>query len=105
MNRKLYAELEAAILRVLATSRQIHGSAVVDLWLQTYPGWIVDTRPEDLLRDLVADGVLVPLERAPTASQAAWAGLQYFHKSYERLPWGPGVATHHWYALATERAA
>ncbi len=97
--RKLYGEaLEPRIRAAANIMGEFHGSVVRDLFVEYARGrFSVDTHAEKLLQELVEEGVLETLQRAPTVSQAAFAGLQYDNRSYRALPWGPGTVEHHWY--------
>jgi hypothetical protein len=76
-----------------------HGSLVRDLLIDLRTGSAIDDQGEKLLRELVAEGVLEVLERAPSHGQAAWSGLQYSKQGYRDTPWGPGTAEHYMYRV------
>jgi hypothetical protein len=97
--RKLYGTaIEPKILDRSDLFGQFHGSIVRDIFIEYAVGrFCVDDHAEKLLQELVADGELEVLQRAPTHSQAAFAGLGYSSEAYRRAPWGPGFVEHHWY--------
>jgi hypothetical protein len=93
-----YARLYPQVVERLKTSPKFHGSWCRDLFIEHAAGrWAVDNQAERLIVELVEEGLVKILERAPTHSQAAFAGLQYNAKSYAQQPWGPGLVEHHRY--------
>jgi hypothetical protein len=65
--------------------------------------WVIDDHAEKFLCEMVADGEIVVLERAPTVSQAAFIGLQYTQGYYNKMPaLTPGTVEHHWFRWATK---
>lgn len=97
--RNLYPKVEALVL-ARASTGQIHGCEVRHIFVEWAAGrFCVDDHAEKLLRELVEEGVLLTLQRAPTVSQAAFAGITYSRTGYRDLPWGPGTVEHYWYRL------
>jgi hypothetical protein len=94
--------LYPTVLERLRTAKRFHGSWCRDLFIEHAAGrWMVDNQAERLITELVEEGLVVTRERAPTHSQAAFAGLQYTQKTYASQPWGPGLVEHHWYEWLT----
>lgn len=94
----LYARLYPRVLERLKTAPQFHGSWCRDLFIEEAKGsFSVDNHAERLITELVEEGLIKTLERAPTHSQAAFAGLQYDAKTYAKQPWGPGLVEHYRY--------
>ncbi len=92
--RGLYPSIEAQ----LRTRHQFHGSEVRDLFIDYACGnFAASTHAEKLLMELHDAGELIALERAPTASQAAFSGLTISGKHYRALPLGVMTAEHHWW--------
>lgn len=101
--RELYGEAIEPKIRAAANAMgEFHGSVVRDLFIEYARGrFFVDTHAEMLLRELVEERVLEVLQRAPTVSQRAFAGLQYSSQGYRELPWGPSTVEHYYYRLRT----
>ena len=99
--RKIYPRIEEQVLQHLEVHGQIHGSTVRDFFIEFAHGrFAVDDHAEKLLRELVEEGILATLQRQPTHSQSAFAGLHHSNKSYKGTPWGPGTIEHYWYKLS-----
>lgn len=82
----------------LFQQRRIHGSEILDMFLECYPGRSVDTAfIEDIIQELLEIGRLVRLGREPTASQKAFVSLQYSNSQYASMPASPGTILHYWY--------
>lgn len=97
--RKLYPKLEE---RVLAGPQQFHGSIVRDLFIEHAAGrWVIDDQADRLLQELVEDGLIEALQKAPTHSQAAFAGLAYSQAGYNRTGWAAGTREHYWYRVVS----
>lgn len=95
--RKLYPRIEE---RVLTGAVQFHGSIVRDLFIEHAAGrWAIDDQADRLLQELVEDGLLETLQKAPTTSQAAFAGLAYSQAGYDRTGWAAGTREHYWYRV------
>lgn len=97
--RQEYGNIIEPLLRRWAKDDgSFHGSFVRDLFLQyvAQGRFITDTQDEGLLRELVNEGVIEVLNRAPTPSKAAFAGLSYSRSGYESGKW-PVNALHWWY--------
>jgi hypothetical protein len=97
--RTLYGPTIEPLLRKYAKENgSFHGSFLRDLFLEhvSKGRFIVDTQDEQLLKELVADGELEVLQRAPTTSQAAFSGLTYSKQGYESTKW-PVNTLHWWY--------
>lgn len=94
--RKLYPQVTEKVL----AQGQFHGSSVRDLFIEHAAGrWMVDDQADRLLQELVEDGVVDMLQKAPTVSQAAFAGLQYTQAGYDRAGWSAGTREHYWYRV------
>ncbi len=80
--RFLYPQVETQLRQLL----QFHGSVARDLFIDHARGkFAVDDHGTKLLRELREAGEIVALERAPTASQRAFAGLSYNRRAYAGL--------------------
>lgn len=96
-----WAHLEPMIRARCNMLGQFHGSIVRDCFIEWASGrFCVDDHAEKLLAELVEEGVIQTLQRAPTPSQAAFAGLSYSAKGYRQMGWGPGTIEHYWYELS-----
>lgn len=94
----VHADRDPEIVKRLKTVPRFHGSWCRDLFIEHARGrFAVDNQAERLIVELVEEGLLKILERAPTHSQAAFAGLQYSATTYAQQPWGPGLVEHHRY--------
>jgi hypothetical protein len=94
--RRLYPAVEEELRSQSDVFGQFHGSKVRDVFIEV-GGYLVDNQAESLLQELVEEGELEVLQKAPTPSQAAFTGLQYSAKSYRETGWVPGLVEHFWY--------
>ena len=100
--------LEPLLRRWAKEDGSFHGSFVRDLFCDYVARgrWAVDNHAERLLLELVNEGELEVLRRAPTASQAAFIGLSYDQRSYARSPLlMPGLVEHCWFKWKTVSGA
>jgi len=97
--RKIYGKtIEPKLRERSNASGEFHGSAVRELFIEHASGrFFVDDHAEKLIRELVEEGEIEVLQREPTASQAAFAGLSYSRSGYHNLIWGPGTIEHYHY--------
>jgi len=107
--REHYGKILEPLLRKFAKSNgEFHGSYARDVFIDYISGpkgFACDNHVEQWLRECVEDRVLVVLQRAPTVSQAAWIGLQYDQRSYDRLPpMTAGTVEHHWFRWVTVKS-
>jgi hypothetical protein len=90
------------VLALFSEGRIVHGSEIHDVILEFYYGKrAVDSyETERIIDGLVEARVIEPTENAaPTHSQAAFAGLVYFHGSYPQRGWVAGLKTHFYYQI------
>jgi hypothetical protein len=104
---ELHPEVASAILARADGAGQIHGSEAHEIvCCAAYGRRSVDSYDtERILTELVDEGQLVVLERAPTPSQRAFAGITYSRRGYRELGWAPGTKTHHWFSRKRTEAA
>lgn len=97
--RKIYGEkIEPRLRERAGFSGEFHGSDVREIFIEHAAGrFFVDDHAEKLIRELVEEGEIEVLQRAPTTSQAAFAGLSYSRSGYRDLMWGPGTIEHYHY--------
>lgn len=102
--RRLYGKTIEPRLREAANIfGEFHGSVVRNLFIEYAAGrFCVDDHAEKLLQELVEEGVVEVLQRAPTTSQAAFAGLTYSQEGYRKTSWGPGTIEHYYYRLISK---
>ena len=87
MHEKLYEHVRARLyVNFSCGYTYIHGSDILEWVMMFYHGSATGDShtAETIIRRLVADEILEPLECAPTLSQRAFAGLQYSRKGYKR---------------------
>ena len=102
--RRIYGKaIEPRLRNAANASGEFHGSVVRDLFIEHSAGrFFVDDHAEKLLRELVEEGVVEVLQKAPTTSQAAFVGLQYSRESYRKAMWGPGTIEHYYYRFISK---
>lgn len=95
---RLYPAVVTRIDRHLEVKGQIHGSLVRDFFIEHAAGrFFVDDHAERMLTELVEAGKLKVLQKAPTHSQGAFAGLSTSPGGYREAGWIPGHKEHFWY--------
>lgn len=98
MPSDLYQSLYPGVVQRLKETRRFHGSYLRDLFIEDACGrYAIDNHGERLIRELVESQQIKICERAPTHSQAAFIGLQFSAKAYEKLEWVPGIIEHYFY--------
>jgi hypothetical protein len=98
--RRLYPTVEAQVLAL----DTFHGSYVRDLFIEFAAGrFSVDDRADRLIQELVEEGAVETLEKCPTHSQAAFAGLQYSQNGYDRTGWAAGTREHFRYRVVARK--
>lgn len=103
-----WAKVEPLLRKSCDSMGQFHGSVVRDILIDHVAKgrWAVDNQAEQLLQELVREGIVECLERRPTVSQAAFIGLHYDQRDYDRLPsMAPGTVEHHWFRLSADESA
>lgn len=96
--RSMFPSIEIALMKVSDVYGQFHGSRVRDLLIEHAQGrFAVDDHGGKLLLELQAAGEIEALQRAPTPSQAAFAGLYTTQGPYMKSEIGTWNAEHHFW--------
>jgi len=101
----VYQQIADNVVSRLKNRTQIHGSEIHDMILGWYYGrsFVDSYTTEQVIRYLVKEEILEPLEAAPTHSQAAFTGLQFSSKSYKNavanFNTAYGLQTHFWFRV------